>query len=218
MTDRLNKNFLVQGWLVILLCLVFGGSLTAVQLTLSPVIEANKKNEILQIIPGLISEENSTAINKEATLPFTVSPFYVNSEKQGRHLSYAVFEAKDKDGNISGWAARASGQGYADKIELLLGLNPEAEKITGLFILEQKETPGLGNKISEIKWRDQFKGKKTDKAISAIKGKAVNANEIDAITGATISSKSVCRIINQMVGDIRPPLKMKLEESVHEKK
>jgi electron transport complex protein RnfG len=108
-----------------------------------------------------------------------------------------------------GWVAKASGQGYADKIELLLGLDPEAKSITGLFILEQKETPGLGNKIITDAWRSQFLDKKTDNPLVVVKGGAKVPNEIDAVTGATISSRSVTTIVNTAISDLRDPLAAK---------
>lgn len=215
MPDQFKSNFLVQGWLVLLLCLGFGGTLSGVQMKLSPIIEENKKNEIFKIIPGLISADSKTAPDQKN--PYSVAPFFMNTEKEGGKKSYAVFKVNHTEGGVAGWAVRAAGQGYADRIELILGLSPSADTITGLFILEQKETPGLGNKISDPRWRNQFIGKKTEDAIVAIKGKAANENEIDAITGATISSGSVCRIVNQIVEDVKTPLKAKLNETLPNK-
>ena len=51
---------------------------------------------------------------------------------------------------------KTKGQGYADTIERLLGLSTDFRSITGLFVLDQKETPGLGNKIITDAWRSQF--------------------------------------------------------------
>ena len=102
--------------------------------------------------------------------------------------------------------AKASGQGYADKIELLVGVDGGAQHITGLFILDQKETPGLGNKIMEPDWRRQFVQKPTDQPLTAVKTPPSAQNQIQAITGATISSKSVCDIVNQTLKNLRRPL------------
>ena len=94
----------------------------------------------------------------------------------------------------------------ADKIELLVGFDPGMDTITGLFVLDQKETPGLGNKIITPKWRGQFIGRQLATPLAAVKGGAQKAHEIDAITGATISSKSVVNIINTAAVDLRAPL------------
>ena len=102
--------------------------------------------------------------------------------------------------------AKASGQGYADKIELLLGLDADARTITGLFILDQKETPGLGNRIIEKPWRDQFLDKSSATRLVVVKGNPGKDNEIDAISGATISSRTVTGIVNTTIADIKAQL------------
>jgi electron transport complex protein RnfG len=82
-----------------------------------------------------------------------------------------------------------------------------ADTISGLFILDQKETPGLGNKIIETGWRGQFIDKPADSALSVTKLGAATPLEIDAITGATISSDAVVQIVNMVLADVRPSLK-----------
>jgi electron transport complex protein RnfG len=134
-----------------------------------------------------------------------VSPLSVEVDKAGKTVRYSVYEAKT-GGQLDGWVAKTAGQGYADKIEMLIGFDPMMDKITGIFVLDQKETPGLGNKIVTDEWRSQFVGKSTDQLLMAVKGNAKAGNEIDAITGATISSKSVTDIINTAVKDLRNPL------------
>jgi electron transport complex protein RnfG len=115
---------------------------------------------------------------------------------------YPVFRV-NRDGELAGWVVKAGGQGYADKIELLLGLDPALDTITGLFVLEQKETPGLGNKIILAHWRGQFTGKQTGEPLTVQKGGDASPVGIDAITGATISSRSVTAIVNQVVGGLK---------------
>ena len=194
----MKNNYILQAWLVLTLALVFGVSLAAVNNTLSPVIEANKVNETLEKIPELISGKSDSSELK-------IEPISIEVERGGKKVFYKVFEAK-QDGVVKGYVAKSGGQGYADKIELLLGLSPKADEITGLFVLEQKETPGLGNKISTDEWRGQYTGKKTDTALAVVKTGAKNPNEIDSITGATISSKSVTSIINTVISDLKEPL------------
>jgi electron transport complex protein RnfG len=120
----------------------------------------------------------------------------------GKSKVYPVFKVDD-GGQLAGWVVKAGGQGYADKIELLLGLDPTLESMTGLFVLEQKETPGLGNKITFADWRGQFPGKSTDTPLVVQKGGAEAPNGIDAITGATISSRAVTTIVNQVVAGLK---------------
>ena len=107
------------------------------------------------------------------------------------------------EGKPAGWVVKAAGQGYAGSIELLLGLNPAGNIISGLFILEQVETPGLGNKITFPAWLNQFAGQRTAKPLEVVKGGETAPGAIDAITGATISSKGVVGIVNRTVSETR---------------
>lgn len=205
MTENVKTSFISQAWLVLFLAICFGALLAGMQIVLGPTIEANKINETLEKVPEMVfgaAHAQELADRKQAV---DVKPLSVGVEKAGKTIRYSVFEAKT-EGQLAGWVAKTSGQGYADKIEMLIGFDPQVEKITGLYILDQKETPGLGNKIVTDAWRGQFLAKSTGQALTAVKGQAKAGNEIDAITGATISSKAVADIINTAVNDLRKPL------------
>jgi len=205
--EKLKQNYIIQAWLVLLLALIFGSSLAGVQLVLAPKIKQNKINETLEKVPDLIPGPSQKEKSGKAPL-LDIIPKTVEVKKNGRKKFYNIFQAS-RNGHPAGWVVKSSGQGYADRIELLIGFDPLINAITGLFILEQKETPGLGNKIIEKEWTNQFIQKKTDQKIEAVKTNAAASNEIDAITGATISSKSVCTIINNTVSDLKEELNKK---------
>ncbi len=194
-----NSN-LAQAWLVLVLALIFGASLAAVQVKLSPLIAANKMNETIEKVPELIWGAGKTG---PATAPgkLEITPGTIKIEKNGATAFYTLFRV-DAQGKPAGWVVKTIGQGYGDRIELLLGLNPDQTAITGLFILDQKETPGLGGNIVTPRWRKQFVGKATGQPLKVIKGGTPAANTIDAITGATISSRSVVGMINRTLGDL----------------
>lgn len=193
---------LAQAWLVLLLSIIFSCTLAAVHLNLGPVIEENKRKETMEKIPILVTGEDSIGDEN----PFQINQRLLQVEKQGITKTYKVYDALDNTGNVAGYVVKASGQGYADKIELLLGIDSQAESITGLYILAQKETPGLGNQIIEDDWRGQFIGMSSGKSIAVIKGTSEKENEIDAISGATISSQAVADIINITISDVKTKL------------
>jgi Na+-translocating ferredoxin:NAD+ oxidoreductase subunit G len=193
-----KNNNIVQAWLVILLSLCFGSALAAVQAQLSDTIAANKLNETLGQVPALIWGEG------KAPAPDTmqITPGTVSITKNGQPSSLTLYRVA-QDNKVAGWVAKADGQGYGDKVELLIGVDPDVQKITGLFVLEQKETPGLGNRISEPQWRNQFVGKSTAAPLHVVKGKGEGPDTIDAITGATISSRRITAIVNNTVSSLR---------------
>jgi len=180
-----KNSYIGQAWLVILLSLVFGGGLAGLQVKLQGRIAANKLAETLGQIPQLV--------------PGSV---------QGQKVTLAgrtVYRALDDQGAV-GWVIPTSGQGFADRIEILLGVDAGATTITGVYVLDQKETPGLGNKIIEDEWRAQFAGKSALNPLAAITSGRAAGNQIDALTGATISSESVCLIVNTTLQRLRPEL------------
>lgn len=116
-----------------------------------------------------------------------------------------------KTGEINGIAFVAEGGGFQDIISLMVGVTPDFKQFTGLTVLSQKETPGLGTKIAfdpsregcETWFTDQFQGKNAENLSYVKNQKADGDSEIEAITGATISSKAVISILNEYVPDAK---------------
>jgi electron transport complex protein RnfG len=203
--EKLKTSSLVQAWLVLLLAVSFGISLAGVQLALGPIIETNKINETLEKVPELVLGKELAGKMAAQKQSLEIAAHRVAVDKAGQAKTYSVYQARYA-GELRGWVVKTKGQGYADAIELLVGLSPDLKSLTGLFVLDQKETPGLGNKIVTAGWRGQFIGAPTSRALVVVKGGAAKPGEIDAVTGATISSNSVTAMINTAVGDLRKPL------------
>lgn len=113
--------------------------------------------------------------------------------------TYPYYVGKKSDGSIAGYAMLSSAGGYNGQIKVLVGFDSEVDKITGISIAEQAETPGLGAKVVEPAFKDQFMGKSATADLAAVKGiKAEDAKdtEIAAITAATISSVTVVTAVN----------------------
>jgi len=89
----------------------------------------------------------------------------------------------DKNGRVTGYAFRVMPKGYGGTIDMVVGINTKGH-VLGVKILSMKETPGLGSKAAEPKFLDQFIGKTSKNPIKAKK-------DVDAITGATITSQAV---------------------------
>jgi electron transport complex protein RnfG len=183
----MKNGYLGQAWLVLALGLAFGTALAGVQITLSGKITQNKVNDTIGQIPSLVPGARRG------------EPVPIGNE--------TVYRALDENGRQIGWVIPARGQGFADVLSLLVGLDSKAKTITGLYVLEQKETPGLGNRIENPKWRSQFAGLDASRAVAATKNApSAGRNEIKAVSGATVSSESVCAIVNEAVARMRGEL------------
>lgn len=97
-----------------------------------------------------------------------------------------------KENKITGMAFPSFGEGYGGLIHVMVGINLQGE-ISGIKVLEHLETPGLGAKIEEIPFTDQFKGKSLENSMLVGGNLAVkkDGGDLDALTGATISPRGV---------------------------
>jgi electron transport complex protein RnfG len=111
-------------------------------------------------------------------------------------------------GELIGYAVRVVTTGYGGDIKLLVGIGPDLERITGMEVVEHAETPGLGGKIDGAPFKQQFEGLQPREDISYIKGGSAQKeeNEIEAISGATISTKAVVNGINRTLENAVPIL------------
>lgn len=114
-----------------------------------------------------------------------------------------IFEVYNKRKNLIGYAVIAEGNGYQGKIKILAGVKKGLFALYGIEILESIETPGLGGEIATSDFKDQFKDLRFVPQIECVKeAKKDMDNKIHAITGATISSKSVTNILNEKLKTI----------------
>lgn len=120
-----------------------------------------------------------------------------------------VFLGFDTGGNMVGAAIKAGEPGFSDIVSLLFGLDPATGTLTGMKVLGHKETPGLGDKIERDTFRNQFVGAVAP--LVGVKTKTGSKSEVQAITGATISSRAVLRTINNAVARWRPLLQAYLQ-------
>jgi electron transport complex protein RnfG len=116
-----------------------------------------------------------------------------------------IYPGFDGNGGLIGYAIVSQDPGFQDIVKVIFGYNAESQQVLGMKVLESKETPGLGDKIEkDMSWVTAFQG-----ILAPIVGVKVgkntgDAHEIDMITGATISSKAVIRIINDAIEHYGP--------------
>ncbi len=178
-------NKVVQMLLVLTgIGIISGGLLATVDNWSDPLILANKKAETEAAIFRVLPEGNS----------------YESVQNTG----FELYRVRAKNPEAIGYAIVYEGNGFQGKIRLICGLSADLEKILALEILEQVETPGLGTKITESFFTEQFKQLEVKPKIEWVKGvEPSKPNEIQAITGATISSKAVVSILNNGIEQMR---------------
>ena len=188
-----KKSYIGQAWLVILLAFFFGSVLALVHTTLGPKIAENKRNETYSVIPTLVPGSD-----RDRTEEIIVEGH------NGREIR--LYKAISTEGTHLGWVIPARGQGFADVIEVLIGQSADLTQITGMYVLAQKETPGLGDYIRGEDFLSRFEDKPTGTPLVVVKSDPRQENEILSLTGATISSESVTNIINGALENLRGKL------------
>lgn len=196
-TFRLVATLAVAGMLAGLLIVV-------VNLHTKPIIDKWKAEQlqlaVYEVLPGVEHYDTFYLVNDElsATLP--------EGAKESEFKR--VYVGRDEKGETAGVAISRGESGFQDVIMVIFGHDPATGKLSGMKILDSKETPGLGDKIfKDMDFVDQFfAGPETPLlAVKSGSGKG-KPNEIDMITGATISSKAVIQIINNALAEWKPVL------------
>lgn len=170
---------------VLILGAILTSALVAVDSYTAPRIERNKTFKVkMRVLDALDIPYTKDDVEEKFSENVTT--------KEVKGTTFYISE----DGNT---AFEISGSGLWGPVYGILALLPDLESptIKGISIIHQEETPGLGGRIAEEDFLGKFRGKKiSPKLIIQPPGKASGENEVDGITGATLSSKAFERIIN----------------------
>ena len=176
---RIGKMVLV----LTVLGLISGLALSLVSNYADPLIEENKQEAIREAIYYVLQSTED-----------------YETEKVDGKVIYRAFDSSEK---LLGYAFTASGGGYQGTIRLMVGVGPDLQEVKGIQILESSETPGLGGKIRGESFKSQFRNLSAEDGIGLVKTAKPDKGEVQAITGATISSKAVVNIINGELSHVR---------------
>ena len=194
------KHFIQQSWLLIVASFFFGLLIAVTNAALSPRIEQNKINKRNRLVGALLPEAKDFVLDTEIEI----------ESLRGKKEKIEVFRAMSESGECVGWSFNAAGSGFADKIELVVAVDKDFEKLAGFDVLSSNETPKFGDQIKYDYYRDQFKGAPAEelKLVTSGDPKKIDA-EIVAISGATVSSEAVVEIINNFLTQIKEQMQKK---------
>ena len=186
------------------------------QLTL-PIIAENQRiateRAVFRVISGAVTKKDFVVT------PAGLIPFAEASAIEGK----TIYAAYDGEGNLKGVAFPGAAQGYQDVIKFLFGYDPSCQCVIGSKVLKSTETPGLGDKIDfdptflknfeELDARVSTAGDALANPIVTVKnGSKENPWEIDAISGATISSNALGRALNAAAQQVIPVIQRDLKK------
>jgi Na+-transporting NADH:ubiquinone oxidoreductase subunit C len=192
----------------ILLSLVCSALLAAVSWHTQPLYKENQEFERKRLtlevfkidLPEDPTREKVDALYKENINELT--------DENGNAWAY---EYKDpQSGEIVGVGFPASGDGLWGKIRGMIAMQPNLETLMGVLFLEHQETPGLGAKITEAKFRDRFVGQQAVDAQGEVRIEVVSSSaqnktpyQVDGITGATLTGDGVTKMLQKGIRNFR---------------
>lgn len=188
------KNNIVR--LGVILCLIsaiaggilaFSNNITKDKIKIAEEIASSGPEVAQAVIPGSVSFE----ISEDTELTDKIKA------ENKKFVELRI--CKDASGKELGYGIRtySTVPGYGGDVEIFLGVTSEG-KIVGMKVVAHAETVGLGAKIVEPKFQNQFVGKGTDAEIKITKSNP-KEDEIVALSGATFSSKSVTSAVNNAI-------------------
>lgn len=177
----------------LLIVLTYEGTKPRIQMLRAEALE----QAIFEVLP---------AITQSTPYKFTDGSFTPLGEENKAEQWPVVYAGYDDNDQFVGVAIEGSGQGYAGTIKILYGYAPEEQQVTGFYVLESKETPGLGDKIetdedflASVAGLDvQLNAAQTGLANTVVTtkdGEREHPWQVEGISGATITSRAIGEIL-----------------------
>lgn len=161
---------------------------------------------LLLVLCNALTEDRIALLKKEAenkakTDVLPVADTFEAVQAKGVAEAYI---GKDSDGNTVGYCFKTEPNGFGGKITIMVGIAADG-KVSGVKITNLTETPGLGARATDESWLSQFSRK--DGEISVVKAGSAKGNEINAISGATITSKAVSQGVSSAINAAKELMK-----------
>ncbi len=187
-----KKQILYPVFFMILVTVIFVTALAILNASTREIIQKQKdlnvKRNILYVL-DIKFDDNEVDIEKTYEAYIT--------EKTVKDVK--VYYASENGDNL-GYAFKIVGPGLWGSMTGYAGVSADLTTIKGISFVSHSETPGLGGRVDEPWFKEQFRGVKIGEKESVIFTPAQSGN-IDAITGATLTSESVRAIVNQDIAD-----------------
>lgn len=178
-----KKDTLINMFVALfVICVVSGGVLGVVYNATKEPIAAAESAKKTEAIKNVLPEFE------------TLKDINVKSAVAGEDVEIPFYLAYDANNNFIGAAVETfTNKGFSGNISLMVGILADGT-LKNISVLQHAETPGLGSKMSEPAFKDQFNGKKADSFNVKVKK---DGGDVDAITAATISSRAFCDAVNR---------------------
>lgn len=183
--------------MIVVLAVICGGSGVLLSYVES-VTEEPKAYQLLKYvqepsIKAVLGDYDNDPIKDRITMP-------AGKDDKGKEIQMNIFPARKGD-KITALAYSSNATGYHGPIEIMVGVNLEG-KLTGISIMTHSETPGLGAKIEQADFTEQFRGLELSEDLKL----SSEGGKVDGISGASLSSKGVMAAVRKAL-ELFPKIK-----------
>jgi Na+-transporting NADH:ubiquinone oxidoreductase subunit C len=178
-------------WFTMVVTLVFIAATSAVYSTTK---EKIKQNENLRFIKSVLLAAGIAVPPKASDVEKLFSERVKEIKDNDGKTKYFVIYNEDRS-SLNSYVLVRKGTGLWGTITATVGVKSDLTSFAGLEIVDQNETPGLGGRITEQWFMDQFKGKKSP-LTTVPEGNPAGENQFQAITGATYSTNGIKDLMN----------------------
>jgi len=187
--------FWQQSWLLIVSAFLFGLLMAVTNAALLPRIEKNQADKLNALMTNLVPlAERFDPVEQGVEIELA----------GGKKDLVKVYKAVNATQECLGWGFKASGQGFADKIEVVVAVDKDFRTLAGFSVLACNETPGFGDRMKTSEFRNQFIGAPAGNLQLVKAGDLARIDDqIVAITGATVTSDGVVTLFNTYLGKIK---------------
>lgn len=193
------KNSLYTIFFMLIITIIFISILSFIYIYTKPMIELNEKIVLQKAIlysAGIKLPENKKEIEK------IYNTQVKEISKNGNVIFYKVYNkdittysTKEAENYLICYVVPINGPGLWGEIKAVIAISKDLKQISGIEFIKQNETPGLGARISETWFKEQFRNK-TPPLVLVPEKTSKGDKEIDAITGATRTSTFVLKLVN----------------------
>lgn len=203
-----NKLILTLGLVSTICGVLIVGAFESTQDAIAENKRITLERAVFKVLPG------AAKVSEYVATPSGIQPLKGDAIPEGGVKFYAAY---DQSGALKGIAAEAASKGYADTVQVLYGYDINCQCIVGIGVVSMRETPGIGDKIltdqaflknfEALDVRVNAEMTALANAVKTVKhGTKTNPWQIDAIAGATVTSKAVGRGINESAQKLMPLL------------
>ena len=195
------KRIMKDAVILCLITLIAGFALGATHEVTEPLIKEQRVLAAQNTYKEVFPEAASFSTEEELANAVEVSKLLIQNAFGEKITVDSALKAYDANGKVIGLIVNAtSKEGYGGAVSISAGIDLEKYRVTGVGFLTLNETPGLGMKAKEPQFRDQFPGKRAGgEELEVIKTGTANDLQVQAISGATKTSRAVTHALNAAI-------------------